>query len=97
MVVVLGETGVLPVRLTLPMSWSMLSLIAFDTLQLRVEEVPGIILLGSATKELMTGFEAPCSGSGVTSLMQLPVVILNMASDKPTKANRAYLFMTNSP
>jgi hypothetical protein len=54
-VVTLGITALLPVKATLPIPWSILTLLAPDTFHLSVEDPPEEIVDGSASKELMTG------------------------------------------
>jgi hypothetical protein len=61
-VVVDGETVVLPELVRLPNPWSMVTDVAFDTLQLRVDEPPAEMVAGAALKELIVGTPA---GEGV--------------------------------
>jgi len=54
-VVVVGDTVQVPDRATLPISGSIVTAVAPETLQLNVELSPGRMLVGSAVKELITG------------------------------------------
>jgi hypothetical protein len=54
-VVALGITALLPVKATLPIPWSMLTVLAPETLQLSVEDSPAEMLSGLASKELIAG------------------------------------------
>ena len=55
MIVVVGFTEVLPLDATLPTLWSIVTLVASVTLQLKVELSPTVMDGGSAKKELMIG------------------------------------------
>jgi hypothetical protein len=55
MVVVVGFTAVAPVKATLPIALSMVTLVASVTLQLKVELSPAVIVDGLAEKELIMG------------------------------------------
>jgi hypothetical protein len=54
-VVTAGKTMLLPAEPTAPTPWSMVTDVAFDTLQLKVVELPRLIVDGLAMKELITG------------------------------------------
>jgi hypothetical protein len=54
-VVALGITALLPVKATLPIPWSILTVVAPDTFQVSVEDPPAEMLGGLASKEFMTG------------------------------------------
>jgi len=97
-VLIIGETEVLPVDSTVPMPWSILTILAFETLQMSVEKDPEVILFGSAIKELMTGRESPCPGKVMTIVPpQPPTAKPNMAINKPAKMSHLYLFMLTFP
>ena len=55
MVVVIGLTAVVPVKATLPIALSMVTLVASVTLQLKVELSPTLIVDETAEKELIMG------------------------------------------
>jgi hypothetical protein len=61
-VVAAGETDVVPDEPTAPTPWSIVTDVAFDTFQLKVAELPAVILDGLAVKELTTG--RPAGGDG---------------------------------
>jgi hypothetical protein len=63
-VVAPGKTMLLPEEPTTPTPWSIVTDVAFDTLQLNVLEPPRLILDGLAMKELITG-KLPGVGEGV--------------------------------
>jgi len=54
-VVAAGDTAMVPSRATSPIAWSMLTVVAPETLQLSVEEAPEEIVPGLAPKEPTTG------------------------------------------
>jgi hypothetical protein len=63
-VVAPGKTIVLPEEPTVPTPWSIVTDVAFDTLQLKVVELPRLILDGLAMKELITGKLPGVGGDG---------------------------------
>lgn len=58
MVVTPGKTIELPEEPTVPTPLSMVIDVAFDTLQLKVDELPAVMLVGLAVKKLTTGVPA---------------------------------------
>jgi hypothetical protein len=54
-VVALGITALLPDKATLPIPWSILTVVAPVTLQLSVEDSPAAMLGGLALKEFISG------------------------------------------
>jgi hypothetical protein len=54
-VVALGITALLPLKATLPIPWSILTLVAPDTSHVSVEDSPTAIVGGSASNDFMTG------------------------------------------
>jgi hypothetical protein len=47
-----GITTLLPVRATLPIPWSILTVVAPETLQLSIDDSPAVMVGGLAPKEL---------------------------------------------
>ena len=62
-----GETKVVPEEAKVPTPGSIVTDVAFDTFQLKVDELPAVILGGLAVKELTTG--RPAGGDGVPETM----------------------------
>jgi hypothetical protein len=54
-VVAAGATALVPVKATLPIPWSILTMVAPETLQLRFDVSPTEILDGEALKETIDG------------------------------------------
>jgi hypothetical protein len=69
-VVLVGLTVWLPDAETLPMPWSMLTVVAPVVLQERVEELPVVMLTGLAVKDPIEGGEG-----AVTVTVQLAVTL----------------------
>jgi hypothetical protein len=63
-VVAPGKTTLLPEEPTTPTPLSMVNDVAFNTLQLKVAELPRLILDGLAMKELITGKLPGVGGDG---------------------------------
>ncbi len=85
-VVVVGETTRVPFRATLPIPWSMVTLVALAVLHSKVDVLPLVILPGVAENEMMTGLSEvrPSSSSSngpdetaiVTDLLAVPPELL---------------------
>ena len=55
MVVSSGLTSMMPVTVTLPIPWSIVTVVAFIVLQERIEEPFSIIIIGFAVKDMILG------------------------------------------
>jgi len=76
-VVVVGLTAVVPIKSTLPIPLSMVTLVASVTLQVKLEICPGITMTHrEAKKELMTGVITVTSTVTVTEAVMLPVLLV---------------------
>jgi hypothetical protein len=75
LVLVAGETEVLPDEPTAPTPLSIVTDVAFDTLQLKVVEPPRLILDGLAMKELITG-KPPGEGAAPETITWVVAVML---------------------
>jgi hypothetical protein len=74
-VVTAGKTMLLPEEPTAPTPLSMVTDVAFDTLQLKVAEPPRLILDGLAVKELITG-NPPGEGAAPETITWVVAVTL---------------------
>ena len=52
---VIGFTAIVPDKITVPTPWSMVTLVASVTLQLKVALSPAVMVVGLAEKELIMG------------------------------------------
>jgi hypothetical protein len=68
-VVAAGKTIVFPEEAKVPTPWSIVTDVAFGTLQLKVAELPTVILGGLTVKELTTGRPAGVGGDGAPETM----------------------------
>jgi hypothetical protein len=67
---------VLPEELTVPTPWLIDTDVAFDTFQLRVVELPRLIMDGVATKELITGKPVVVGGDVVPETITCVVAVM---------------------
>lgn len=71
MVVLVGDTVAEPMRLTMPMPGSMVTLLASDTFQVSVEETPAMMETGLHLNEFMVGGLA-----GLPALAEMVMLVL---------------------
>jgi hypothetical protein len=57
--VLTGDTTLVPLKATLPIAGFIVTLVQPETFQLSVEDPPGLILPGLASKEFTTGWLTP--------------------------------------
>ena len=95
-----GATALEPVVPTLPIAWSMLTVVAPETFQLSVEVWPETMLPGFASKEFITGSCPPASSGEGASVEPDGLIVIQAelnARIVRARTNNFFIIQTSLP